>query len=223
MVDRKPPRAVVVTSAGSEMTFGEFLKSEKVARGVNVTHLTRVAGLSRANYYHLEGDKQAPSLTTAVALLSALGLATRVPSPGDTDQDDDVQFTDGETEWALRIGWSSDDRERSRARAAAAGLTSAPGMAAAGLVPGGIPIAAGAALTLAAALHLRERGRQREREKGRGDSTESGPQPPPPRPTKAQLREDIQNALQGLTTSELEAVLELVDAVRQRPQSPTGQ
>lgn len=208
MTSSTPARAVVVRRDGSQTTFGQFLKSEKVARDVNVTHLTRVAGLSRANYYHLEGDKQAPSLTTAVALLSALGMATRVPSSGDTDQETDVQFTDGATEWALRIGWSRDDRERSRARVVAAGMTSGPALAAASLVPGGLPVAAGAVATMAAALHLRERIRQR------AERVECEPDSPQAHKTKAQLREDIQRALRSLTKSELEAVLELVEAVR---------
>src|SRR4051794_4982165 len=127
MATQKASGAVVAGPSGHssrEVDFGDFLKSARKARATNVTHLTKQVGLSRANYYHLESG-QAPSLQTAIALLSALGMETRLPVRDDLDWD--LEILDGEDHYKLRIrNWTDEERRRSRARMTSAGFSFSP-------------------------------------------------------------------------------------------------
>jgi transcriptional regulator with XRE-family HTH domain len=218
--DGQPPRP-----------FGDFLKATKKARGVNVTHLAKAAGLSRANYYHLEGDRQAPSIPTAVAILSALGMETRIPSEDDPDLDKDLDIVDGNDTYQLRINWSVEDRLRWRARMGAAGWGTAA-TAVVALIPGALPVAAAAAAAGASAVaawYLRERADEKRAARtaraSRPQSTRSAPREPAAGrgdvANAEQVREDFRKTAESMSTEDLEALLEAMRAMRaQRDESP---
>jgi transcriptional regulator with XRE-family HTH domain len=218
MTEETAPRAVVRRGEKVLMSFGEFLKATKEARRVNVTHLVRTAGLSRANYYHLESDKQAPSLPTAIALLAALGMETRVPAADDSKLDVDLGIVDGEKEYELRIAWSDEDRRRARAKAARFVSSAAPGLSAVAVIPGALPLAAGAVAGAAAVLYLRERANEI-------GAVHASPDEELERRVKAQsdsigldedsLRDEIRRAAENLSREELKAVLEAIVGLRE--------
>ena len=213
MATQKASGAVVVGPSGhtsGEVDFGDFLKSARKARATNVTHLTKQAGLSRANYYHLESG-QAPSLPTAIALLSALGMETRLPV--EDDQDWDLEILDGEDHYRLRIrNWTDEERRRSRARMTSAGFSFSPwgGVRAAALI--GMPgVAAGALAakgSAEAARLLRRRAQERkaarlERNQPAGQEVASD----------EQVRNAFFHAAEDMSTEDLEALLEAMKAM----------
>jgi transcriptional regulator with XRE-family HTH domain len=214
--------AEVIAGDKSSRSFGAYIKELKDLRGVKVTHLVADAGLSRANYYLLENDKQRPSLSTAIAVLNALGAETRVPAPDDPDLTKDLDVQDGETLLALRINWSVSDRRRSREKfwtAAGVGLGAAAGvgfassagaglaglglgglgLGAAALIPGGVPIAG---VAIAAKL-LRDRSKAKIKTKG-----------PHAEKLDADVFADFSKTAEDMSTEELEALLEAMKAMR---------
>lgn len=215
--------AVVVgpSGRGSEETeFGDFLKSARKSRGANVTHITKQAGISRANYYHLENG-QAPSLPTAFALLSALGMEARLPDGDDPDWD--LEIREGEHHYKLQIkNWTGEERRRSRARMTAAGfkpwdaahaaskvgavagvgalIAVAPGVAA-----GAAAVAAGAAAmgSAEAARLLRLRAKERKADRLKRAEPEGREAA-----SEEKVRIDFLQAAEGMSTEDLEALLE---------------
>ena len=217
--------AEVLASDGSSRSFGSYLRELKTRNSVKITRLVADAGISRANYYLLESDKQRPSLATAVALLAVHEVETRVPSPDDPDLAKDLDMVDDGTLLALRINWSSEERRRSRDRfwtSAGIGLGAATGTrfapwgavgafglpvaaagaaAAAALFPGSLPIAG---VALAAKL-LHERSKQKAGTTPGGETSEAAP---------GDVMADFAKAAEDMSTEELEALLEAMKAMR---------
>lgn len=151
--------AVVTGPDGQVQSFGSFLRKRKEASGLPVTRIATAAGISRANFYLLEKDRQRPTLPTLVGLFTAMGLETVLPNeqtdrsePDGQDKKDgdgaDLVVLVGDDAYRVEVRWSEQDRAKSRDRYLS---TTSAGL-------GMLLDAAGPALGAAAATRLLEGG-----------------------------------------------------------------
>lgn len=115
--------AVVTGPEGQVQSFGSFLRERKEASGLPVTRIATSAGISRANFYLLEKDRQRPTLPTLVGLFTAMGLETFLPNErADLFEQDgegagaDLVVLVGEEAYRVEVRWSERDRAKSRER-----------------------------------------------------------------------------------------------------------
>lgn len=207
---------VVIGPTGDEQTLGEFLRQCKDSTGLSVAKIVSAAGLSRANYYLLEGG-QRPSLGTLVALLGAMGLEAHLPTAEDESRTADLIVQVRSEAYVVDLRWSAEEREKSRDRyvtATASGVGAAanrlgdariPALVAAGLLarlaPGIAPKVVGEVMLLVA-THMRE---QRAADQKAAQ----------PAPTRSGLLNELKTTATSMTTEELETLLATMKAMRE--------
>lgn len=224
--ENKPPRASVIAEDGTAVSFGEFLDQRKRASSKSIAAITKAAHVSRANYYLLLSNDQRPSLATAIALCSALGLHSEVPG-NDELMSIDFRVHDGDQWWDVVFDWPEADRQRERdrfRRSATVGLSAAAGFppwglvagaAGLGLLGGGVPGAAVAVSTLLEVMNTR-RSRDQQRV-ATGEHDEAATAVP-----KEDLIEDFKATAEEMSVEDLQVLLEAMKALREGRISASG-
>ncbi len=217
-------RAYVKAEDGTKWSFGEFLEQRRGLSGKSIQDVVKNAKISRASYYNLKDAKQRPTLTTAVALFSALDLRCELPT-SDDEFEVDLHIYDGDNRYVLVLEWTADDRSRARDRfLSSADLGVAAGAALGGIGLGGVAAAAlggaaGAAAfpvagPLAASVFIATRQMKKAREQQRMQQRRDG-QKAAPAPAKQELIDDFKAAADQMSTEDLEALLAAMKALRE--------
>jgi hypothetical protein len=220
--DAKSPKAYLISADGERVSFGDFLDRRQRASSKPVAAIAKEANVSRANYYLLRGDEQRPSLATAIALLSVLGLRSEVPGD-DESTAIELRVYDGEDQWDLVFDWSEAERRRERLRfwtSTAAGLSAASAGVSAGAALGGVVGVAGiglggAVLPIAApavAAYLAYKYARRSHDVQRLAS-QGQPELAPP-VARDDLIGDFKAAAEELSVEDLQALLDTMKAIR---------
>lgn len=222
---------MIACDGSGRWTFGKFLERRQRLSGKSVAGMVREAGVSRANYYLLLRDEQRPTLATAIALLSAMGLSCALPEDANESSIGDLLIRDDQGEYSLVIDWSADERTRARERfwnSADIGLSAglaylgggAVGARLGGMAAGGALVgASGVAVpvvgpVVAAALAVRMLRRSRGRASERLGPADDG-QPAVGEVDKESLLQDFAATAEQLPTEDLEALLATMKAMRE--------